>query len=220
MSEPEQEPDEQPEPTEEPLQGDELAPDEEEAEDEPDAQPEPVEQPEPDEPTGLTEKQLDETRKKLDRENERHRARISDLIGDEAVLLEPCPLCTGFADGYRFPVEPPPDVIEATRVAIGLPDLSNFQQSTTTRECPSCVGLGVVLSGSKVPENAAITCVACNGSGYVVLNATGEITGPTALSNGSPSQELPAGVNPDDPAVKELRARGFTVFPPVQIGAG
>jgi hypothetical protein len=220
MSEPQTEPVEPAEePQEEPTLEPEPDPDEEdeEAEGEPE---EPAEEPAPEEPTGLTEKQLEATRKKLDAENARHRGRISDLIGDEAVLLEPCPLCSGFADGYRFPVVPPDDVIEATRVAIGLPDLSNYQQAKDARECPDCVGLGVVLSGSKVAENAAITCKSCNGSGYVMLAPTGEITGPTVTPNGAPVQEIPAGVNPDDPAVKELRARGFMVFPPAQIGTG
>jgi hypothetical protein len=50
-----------------------------------------------------------------------------------------------------------------------------------------------------------------------VQTGSGELVPPT-LQNGSPLPELAAGVNPDDPAVRELRARGFTVFPPVQIG--
>jgi hypothetical protein len=212
--EPATEPVEPTEPDEatEPAQGDE---EEEAAAEEPS---EPSDDEEPDTPEGFTEKELEATRKKLDNENARHRGRISDLIGDEAVLLEPCPLCSGFADGYRFPVVPPADVIEQVRVAIGMPDLSNYQQAKDATQCPDCVGLGVVLSGSLVAENAAITCKTCNGSGYVMLSPAGEITGPTVVKNGSPLQELPAGVNPDDPAVKELRARGFTVFPPVNIG--
>lgn len=220
MSDTEQETlDETQEPAEEPLeqleQPSEL--DEEDTEEDPEQEPDDEDS---EQPEGMTQKQLEAARRKLDAENTRHANRLSELIGEEAQMLEPCPLCNGFADGYRFPVIPPDDIIAEVRVAIGMPDLSNYQQAKDARQCPDCVGLGVVLSGSLVSENAAITCKQCNGSGYVMLNPSGEITGPTVTPNGSPVQELPAGVNPDDPAVKELRARGFTVFPPVQIPAG
>jgi hypothetical protein len=218
MSETEQEAAEPPvEEQEEPSDDPETEADEE-AEDAETEQGEPQEPPEEPQPEGMSEKEMEATRKKLDNENARHRGRISDLIGEEALLLEPCPLCSGFADGYRFPIVPPDDVIEQVRVAIGMPDLSNYQQAKDAAQCPDCVGLGVVLSGSLVAENAAINCKTCNGSGYVMLSPAGEITGPTVMTNGAPLQELPAGVNPDDPAVRELRARGFTVFPPVNIG--
>lgn len=206
-------------PADAPLEDDDADLEEQEAdnEEQPDEQPEP---PEAEAPEGMTEKQLEASRKKLDAENARHRARISDLIGEEAVHLIPCELCNGFADGYRFDVQPPDFVVDAVRVAIGLPDLSNFQQAKHAHQCPDCAGLGVVLSGSQVPENAAITCLGCNGSGYqVAQTGTGELQAPT-FGNGHATQELPPGINPDDPAVKELRARGFTVFPPVQIAQG
>jgi hypothetical protein len=220
VSETEHEDTEAPPPTPEPLEDDEAAEEEERAsrdEEEPET---PAEEPAPPEPEGLTEKQMEATRKKLDAENTRHRSRISDLIGEEALMLEPCPLCNGFADGYRFPVVPPDDVIEATRVAIGMPDLSNYQPAKNAHQCSDCAGLGVVLSGSLVPENAAITCKNCNGSGYVVVPGEGMASVAPSLTNGAQLQELPPGVNPDDPAVKELRARGYSVFPPVQLGVG
>lgn len=220
MSDTEHEDAEGTEATPEPLQGDELAPDEEEAADAEEPTSEPVEEPEQETPDGLSEKQLEAGRKKLEAEGTRHRNRVSEILGEEAQHLIPCPLCEGFVDGLIFPVLPPEDVIARTRVAIGMPDLSNYQQAKDARQCPDCAGLGVVLSGSLVAENAAINCKGCNGSGYVMITATGEITGPTVHANGGTTPELPAGVNPEDPAVKELRARGFTVFPPVQLTQG
>lgn len=220
MSEPEQEPLEAPlEPQDEPS-GDELAPDEEEAAEAEEAAQTPAEEPEPEEPAGLSEKQLEAGRKKLEAEGTRHRNRVSEILGEEAQFLVPCPLCAGFVDGMIFPQLPPDDVIERVRVAIGMPDLSNYQPAKNAHQCADCAGLGVVLSGSLVPENAAITCKNCNGSGYVVIPGEGMASVAPVLTNGAQLQELPAGVNPDDPAVKELRARGYSVFPPVQLGTG
>lgn len=220
MSEHEDETQEDAEPTPAaPLEDDDATLEEQEADDEEraDETPEPEEAPASE---GMSPKQLEAGRKKLDAENARHRARISDLIGEEAIHLIPCELCNGFADGYRFDVQPPDFVVDAVRVAIGLPDLSNFQQAKHAHQCPDCAGLGVVLSGSQVPENAAITCPACHGSGYQVANSgTGELLAPT-ITNGHAQPELPPGVNPDDPAVRELRARGFVVMPPPSIHVG
>jgi hypothetical protein len=194
--------------------------DEEEAEEEEEAAEPSEEETEAPEAAGMSEKEMEASRKKLDNENTRHANRISEIVGEEANLLVPCELCNGFADGYRFPVTPPPEIIERVRVAIGLPDLSNFQQAKHARMCDDCAGLGVVLSGSQVAENAAIRCIGCNGSGYIVISrTTGEVLAPVT-ENGQATQELPAGVNPDDPAVAELRARGYSVFPPVQIPSG
>jgi hypothetical protein len=220
MSEPQTEP---VEPVEEP-QGEPVAPPDEEPDgdddDEADAAAGDTEAPTGDEPQGFSEKELEAGRRKLEAEGTRHRNRVSEILGEEAQLLVPCELCSGFVDGLRFPVLPPQDVIEAVRIAIGMPDLSNYQPAKSANQCPDCAGLGVVLSGSLVPENAAITCQTCHGSGYVMRTATGEITGPTVFTNGAEVPDVPVGVNPDDPAVKELRARGFTIFPPVNLPQG
>lgn len=220
MSEPEQEPLEAPESPEEP----ETAPEpDEEVEEAEEADQEPVEEPEQEPaggPEGFSERDLEKARKRIEGEETRHRNRVSEIMGEEANFLTPCPLCSGFVSGLIFPQVPEPAVVDAVRVAIGLPDLSNYQPAKDARQCPDCAGLGVVLSGSLIAENAAITCKSCNGSGYVMLEPTGEMTGPTVHTNGGAKPEVPVGVNPDDPAVKALRERGFTVFPPVQLPTG
>src|SRR5689334_9475015 len=139
-----------PEPIEEPEQEPETPsePDEEEEEQEGTPEPqEPEETPE-EQPQGLSEKELEAGRKKLEREQERHANRVSEIMGDEAVHLERCPLCSDFVDGWVFPQIPPEEIVQKVRVFIGMPDLSNYQQAKDARQCPDCAGLGVVLSGS------------------------------------------------------------------------
>jgi len=185
--------------------------------DEPEEPTEPIES--PDEPEGMTERQLEAARKKIEAENTRHNNRISEIMGEEAQSLEPCPLCSYFVGGLRFPVVPPVDVVEAVRVAIGLPDLSNYHQAVNAHECGDCGGLGWVKSGSLVTENVLISCALCRGSGYLVVNESGERAVAPAAANGHAEAPLFEGVNPDDPAVQELRSRGFTVIPPMPVGA-
>lgn len=208
------EPDEQleSEPTPEPDEQDEEGNEAEEDE-------QPAEEPAPEPQVGMTDKEMEASRKKLEAEDTRHRNRISEIMGEEAQFLEPCPLCSHFVAGLIFPQVPSEEIVAATRVAIGMPDLSNYQPAKHAHKCPDCEGLGVVLSGSLVQGNVAIECNTCHASGYVVVQqGTGELVAPTPGPTNGVTEPFP-GVNPDDPAVKELRARGFTVIPPMQVTA-
>lgn len=172
------------------------------------------------EPT-MTEKQLEEGRQKIVRENTRHANRVSEIMGDEAQFLDPCPLCSGFVTGFIFPQVPEPEVVDKVRVAIGLPDLSNYRPAKHAARCDDCDGLGVVLSGSQVQSNVVVGCPTCKSSGYVVRAPDGSAVPPVAAPNGAAEPVLHEGVNPDDPAVAELRGRGFTVIPPMTpVGVG
>lgn len=218
---PEEAPIEAPTPEPTPDDDDELAADEDAPvePDQPDESAPEQEQPAPE--LTMTEKELEAGRKKIVAENTRHANRVSEIMGDEAQFLEPCPLCSPFVTGFIFPQVPPPEVVDKVRVAIGLPDLSNYQPAKHAQRCDDCAGLGVVLSGSAVPENAVISCPTCNASGFVVRGADGTAVPPAAAPNGTVEPVLHEGVNPNDPAVAELRGRGFTVIPPMQpVGAG
>ena len=197
----------------EPEPDDDLEPD-----DDDDETTEPEPEPEP-EPGGLTDKELQARFDKLDRENERHAGRVGDILGEDGNQLVPCPLCSHFIAGHVYPQPVPDEIVAQVRPDLGLPDLSNVKQARHTTVCQDCEGLGVVQSGSLVRENAVIGCPTCNRSGYV-LNTTGQ--GPTPAAhetNGSGEAPLFDGVNADDPAVAELRSRGFTVIPPLAIPA-
>lgn len=119
------------------------------------------------EPVEDSEKTLRVRGEKLDRENERHWKRIQEVMEEDALDLVPCELCFVKTPGYRWNAAPSEETAARVRVAIGLPDVSNFAPSATEHTCDDCRGLGKVRTGSTVPGRETIQCDACSGKGYV-----------------------------------------------------
>lgn len=194
-----------------------LSEDEDDPEDvaEPDGQQEPAE-----EPLGISEKEVEARFKRIEGRATTWRNAVSEVLGEIAQSYRLCPLCGDSVPGFIPEGQPPDEVIAATRAVIGLPDLSHYEQAQNAHRCGNCGGQGVVLSGSLVKGNEAIQCTFCNGSGYLVVPGEGQpSTAPVAAVHNGEAPLLP-GVNPDDPAVAELRARGWFVAPPAEITAG
>lgn len=134
-----------------------------------------------------TEKTLRVRGEKLDRENERHWKRIQEVMEEDALDLVPCELCFVKTPGYRWNTAPNEETAARVRIAIGLPDVSNFAPSATERQCDDCRGLGRVRTGSTVPKKETATCDACAGNGYVAsrprLNADASAPAPDAATD-------------------------------------
>jgi rubrerythrin len=200
----------------------------EQAEPEPDGiEPEPDEEPEGDdepeavaepEPQGLTEKEIQQRFDKLGKENERHANRVGEILAEDANDLVPCPLCSHFIHGLIYPQVPPEEIVNAVLPAIGMAGVNDYQEAKWASRCPDCDGHGLVITGSRIHENVAVKCITCNGSGYTVTS--GAVPAPQGPVGESQAGDAPLydGVNPDDPAVAELRARGFMVMPLPKIG--
>jgi hypothetical protein len=118
-------------------------------------------------PAEDSEKRMRQANDRLNRENERHWNRIQEIMGPDASALVPCELCFTLTPGFRWDSAPNEETAARVRVAIGLPDVSNFAPSATERACDDCRGLGKVRTGSTVPNRETITCDACAGKGYV-----------------------------------------------------
>lgn len=96
-----------------------------------------------------------------------------------------CPFCGGegqlpflqFEDGTRRPLDPP--------------------QSSRTEQCTNCTGLGMVKTGSAVPDHAFATCGPCQGQGFVA-----KADSPPELRSLDPPE---AGVD-DDESLRKLAA--------------
>jgi hypothetical protein len=112
-------------------------------------------------------KDISKRLRQLENEAERHAKRIQEIIGADAEGLIMCELCPPNFGGWRFDNAPSEEVTQRVRVAIGLPDVSNFASSATERVCDDCRGLGKVRTGSLVPNRETVTCDACAGKGYV-----------------------------------------------------
>lgn len=126
---------------------------------------------EPPEPPGAwaprTDKEVAKAQDLLGNEAERHAKRVKQILGADADDLVQCALCSPAFAGWRTDAAPTPEVVAAVRVAIGLPDVSNFLASDTEATCRSCGGLGEVRTGSLVPRFETAKCDACKGRGYM-----------------------------------------------------
>jgi hypothetical protein len=110
---------------------------------------------------------VEKASKQLENEAGRHARRVEEIMGPDFGALTTCELCWPIAPGFRWDKAPDDDQIARVRVAIGLPDVSNFAPSATERQCDDCRGLGKVRTGSTVPGQETASCDACKGKGYV-----------------------------------------------------
>ena len=215
------EPDES-EPTGEPDEA--IEPDEDG--DEPDEPDEPNEfdgdrEPEFDDaPKALSEKDIEKRYQKLAAEKVRHAKRVGEIMDEDATDLIPCPVCMDGIDGWIYPPDVQPlneESISRIRQVIGLPDYTNFRHVGWAVECPTCGGLGKVITGSKVPGREVTGCTDCNEAGWInrsgIPQTNGHhadepmpVTGPTVL-----------GTNEPDSRIAGLLSEGYTVIPPLNL---
>ena len=210
------EPDTQPEPDEQP---------------EPDTQPEPDEQPEPDTPVALSEKDMERVFKDVERLRKDVAGRVGRIFGDSAGDLMGCPMCAELAPGWLWPPEvaPLPEAQQAlVLAALGFAAPASYKPHPSWHRCPACEGQGKVYTGSKVAGYDVVDCPNCTGKGW---EGTPPVQRPALVQNGN---EQDAGLTgplhytppesaqdfSDDPAVRELRGRGFLVVEPVNYGHG
>lgn len=118
-----------------------------------------------------TDKEIAKAQDLLGNEAERHAKRVRQILGADALDLVQCVLCSPAFAGWRTDAAPTPEVVAAVRVAIGLPDVANYQESDTERQCHSCAGLGKVRTGSLVAAHETAKCDTCKGKGWVETRA-------------------------------------------------
>lgn len=159
----------------------------------------PVEQEEA--PAEDSEKRMRQATEKLDRESERHWNRIKEIMGADANALVPCELCFVKTPGFRWDAAPNEETSARVRVAIGLPDVSNYAPSATERTCDDCRGLGKVRTGSSVPGQETGKCDACNGKGYVATRPRMNFAEDARDEQGE--QMVPAALH-DDGVVRDM----------------
>lgn len=160
-------------------------------------QPAPNEQPDPVD----SDKLMRQANDKLNRENERHWNRLQEIMGPDSEQLVPCELCFTLTPGFRWNAAPTEETANAVRVAIGLPDITNYAPSATERTCDDCRGLGKVRTGSTVPNKETITCDACAGKGYVPTRPRMNELDAAELAQNAPDNVVPIH---DDGIVRDM----------------
>lgn len=212
MSEHENEPVEpiEPEPVEPEEEEQPVAPVEPE-EGEPELDPEPVE------PQSESDAEIEAIYNKLGTKAKNYTKGLGDLLEGTGVPVAPCEMCADAFPGIRW--IQPSDETHAMLLAIvgaagGESPLVSDPDATL---CDRCEGWGAVKLPSHVPGNEQRTCRQCNGAGYLDPHpASGTFQPPTLEPVNGPAETY-AGVPETDPSVIDLRARGFTIIPPMQI---
>ena len=180
-----------------------------------DESPETPEEPESTvQPQGTSEKDIEKAMDKLGREAKRHRDRISEVMGEDALALLPCELCWPPAPGFRFP-QIPEDQRASVMLAIGFDPDPDFRSDTQSAVCADCDGWGQVATGSKVQGQKALPCTACKGKGWRgprearVADVAPELK-PTALGDGPTPP--PVSDSEREAARREAEAKGYMVI--------
>ena len=197
-AEPEAEPEQQPEP----------------------AEPEPEPEPEPEQPKSDTEIELDAVYTKLETRAKNYVKSVSEILDGHDVPVALCELCSDAFPGMRW-VQPADDA-HAAMIAVSGSDAASspLEDDPDGELCDRCKGWGWTKLPSRVPGNEQRVCRKCNGAGWLDRNPqSGAPQAPTPEPVNGEASPLP-GVPENDPSVVDLRSRGFTVIPPMQIGAG
>ena len=175
-------------------EGDEEADAEPEPDAEPDAEPEAPEAPAV--ASGVSEQEMEKILEKIDRSATTFRNRVSDLLGEQAQDLSPCPLCSDGIMGHLFPYEwitPTNDTQARLLEVLRTPAEPEYVQAPYTRTCQVCNGWGKLLSGSKLADKTRITCKACHGTGFMgdEAPASNGAVDQTAALYDTPADEKP-----------------------------
>lgn len=186
---------------------------------------EPVPEPD-DEPE--TQAVIEEIGRKLDTLNKTVASRIATILGDNAQDFEVCDLCSYWnTPGWRHKGHLPEDLKAQMAYLIGQRADADFKPDTHSTTCGSCGGEGVVLTGSKVFGQDKLSCVECNGMGWLPTDDKRR-SGMLSLANGPTAAAL--GVTPQDAAMQPvtvedtaeiaaLKAKGYVIVPPIAASA-
>lgn len=167
--------------------------------------------------TAQTDAEVERINRTLDKEARRHAQRVVEIMGEDANVLEQCPLCLPLIPGFRYPVPPMDAQLAAVKEAIGEPAVPPYPKDNYSRECSDCTGLGAVLTGSKVAGQGTARCITCAGRGWVPVGVERQSGALTAPIDGAPAVAYtpPEIGAPDPPEVEALKALGYIVVAPI-----
>jgi hypothetical protein len=171
------------------------------------------------------EKDAAKLREKLDREAERHRTRLAEILQEDILTLVPCELCRADLAGWVETQVPLPDEVkQRVRIQIGDREPENWQKDTHSERCSVCDGMGEVETGSRVNGQQVMPCVECGGKGWVATDEKrAGFRAPvfTPVAPSAPQDEgngtvvnHPALSTEDQGEIDRLRKKGIVVIVP------
>lgn len=114
----------------------------------------------------MSEREMEQAFKKLDAEATRHRNRLGEIMGDDALALAVCPFCEPAMAGFYFPAHVADERAAATLAALGVTEQGELQHDPACETCDYCGGMGETLTGSKVDASRTRACPKCTAKGW------------------------------------------------------
>lgn len=134
---------------------------------------------------------VDKNMKRLEAEAQRHAKRVSEIMGDDALILQPCPRCWPVAPGFIMPGMPVEDEQRReVKLSIGEQPIPQYNEARDKRRCDDCDGWGRTLTGARETAQVDLPCSGCNGQGWKV-NLGANAIAPGASANGPASSGIP-----------------------------
>lgn len=133
-------------------------------------EPEPDEEATPEMHAVLDDRELEKRFKRIETAHNTYSRKLSEIMGEEAQALEPCPRCAHGIPAFIFPFAPvSPEVKARVLISMGDAPPEASKQDPYTQTCATCDGQGSTLSGSHTTRDKAITCIDCDGKGYTLV---------------------------------------------------
>ena len=212
------EPDETPTPLQPPDEDEEAADDEEQERLATEQEQQEQQEQEGGPAQALSEKEIEKRNQALDKEAIRHAKRVAEIVGDDIAALVPCELCAPIIPGFHFTFVPD-EQRAAVMLALGLSSVGQYEKDRHSDACGDCNGWGVVATGSKVQGQEALTCMNCQGRGWMGDRAAPIAPVVPAPPNGEtePATVQPVPQSPEvAEAIRVAKAAGVIVIEPTQ----
>jgi hypothetical protein len=149
---------------------------------------------------------MEDAFKKIAARAKTYASAVSSLLGEHALELALCPLCTegptpmfvNLHDAGRVP-DP---IVDNVKVYLGFAREQDYKASSETQTCGTCEGRGKVMTGSHVPGNETAACPNCKGYGYTPPPGAGAPAVAAVVAPHAPAGE--AAVPVSDPDIDTL----------------
>jgi hypothetical protein len=119
-------------------------------------------------PPPPTEKQIEARMRALEKQAAKHAAAVEKIMGDDFAMLVPSPV--DWTPGFIFNVpgmQPMPEQVAALHAILGEAPPAEYPDDPGREACADCQGSGKLKTGSRVPNEEALSCRFCNGHGWV-----------------------------------------------------
>lgn len=175
-------------------------------------------------PVGPSQEEIEAKYKQLEKVRQYVARKVGEIMGDDAVNVTECPVCTDLVPGWIWHPSIAP-LADETKAALyhllGAHAPGDYKAHDAFKKCDACNGLGQVSTGSQRPGYETVGCPTCNELGYT-QNLAAQIQPPNgAAAAPAPIVTGPTAI-PDEltPEARAAQEQGYVVFKTPSLAAG